>query len=131
MNNGASRDVALVYDALRRNMLADQLDSISYHRVSERGEHYYMIMPWDYIRKRGIRIMLMFFICIFACYNVLTISTPPLFLISAMKFSEFCKYVKVFNISVKKLRILLCVWIVICAVLNIVIWNYLERIWGI
>ena len=131
MNNGASRDVALTYDAMRRGIMEDRHDAILFHRASERGMHYYMIMPWIYIAKRGIRIMLMFFVCIFACYSILTVSTPPVFMYSAMKFGEFCKYLKMFNISAAKLRILLFVWIVICAVLNIVIWNYLERIWGI
>lgn len=122
-------DAGAMYGKLRANMLQDDIQELSYRRAKDCGEQYYMVTPWDYILKQGIRIMLMFLICIFACYNILFVSTPPLFLMAFRRFSAYCEHLKSFNVSRGKLRLLLALWIVICIVLNIVIWNYLERIW--
>ncbi|MBQ9717113.1 MAG: hypothetical protein IJV76_03900, partial [Clostridia bacterium] len=53
---------------------------------------YYMCMPNDYVVRRGIRTMILFFICILCCHSVLTIATPPLFLFSFLKWNNYCKF---------------------------------------
>ena len=118
-----------IYQKQRQAMLERELEDTAMQFALEKGERYYMLLPRRYLFFRGIRIMLMFFVCIMACYNVLTISTPPLFFLSFKKFWEYCRYLSTMNVSAKKLRIFLVLWLLICIGINIVFWNWLETIW--
>ncbi len=118
-----------IYQRQRQNMLDNELEDLAMQFALEKGERYYMILPRKYLFYRGIRLMLMFLVCILACYNILTISTPPLFFLSFKKSWEYCRYLSTMNVSAKKLTVCLAVWILICIVINIVFWNWLESIW--
>lgn len=72
--NGANQDAGAMYGKLRANMFQDDIYEQLRRGAADFGEQYYMVTPWDYILKQGIRVMLMFFICIFACHNILSAS---------------------------------------------------------
>ncbi len=89
---------------------------------------YYMCMPKDCIVKRGIRTLMIFFICIICCHSVLTIATPPMFLYSFLKWNNYCKFCASMNISTKKLNLLLVLWFLLGIGLNILFWHWIDNI---
>lgn len=105
-----------VYDA-QKEINADHYDS-----------RYYMCMPHDYIIKRGIRLMLAFMVCVLACHSLLTIVTPPLFLIVFLKWKSYCRICSSMNISSRKLNLLLGGWFFVCIFVNIAFWNRLTQL---
>lgn len=118
-----------IYQIQRQAMLERELEDTAMQFALEKGERYYMLLPRRYLFLRGIRIMLMFFVCIMACYNVLAISTPPLFFLPFKKFWEYCRYLGTMNVSSKKLSVILVFWLLACIAVNIVFWRWLETIW--
>lgn len=121
------QDVADTYTKSRQRSWQESLREAQTEIENvHKDEHYYMCMPRDYIIKRGIRNLLIFMICILACHSVLTISTPPMFLYSFFKWRNYCQYCSYMNISTKKLNILLAVWFLICMIINIVFWCWIE-----
>lgn len=89
---------------------------------------YYMCMPKDYVVRRGIRTMILFFICILCCHSVLTIATPPLFLFSFLKWNNYCNYCASVNISRKKLNILLALCFLLSIGVNVLFWRWIGSI---
>lgn len=89
---------------------------------------YYMCMPRDYVVKRGIRTLMIFFVCILCCHSVLTIATPPMFLYSFLKWNNYCKFCASMNISAKKLNRLLVLWFLLCIGINILFWHWIGNI---
>ena len=85
-------------------------------------------MPKDYVVRRGIRTMILFFICILCCHSVLTIATPPLFLFSFLKWNNYCNYCASVNISRKKLNILLALWFLLSIGVNVLFWRWIGSI---
>lgn len=123
------QDVADTYAKSRQRSYSESLQEAQAEiDAAHKDERYYMCMPRDYIIKRGIRTLLIFFVCILACHSMLTISTPPMFLYSFMKWRNYCQYCSSMNISRKKLNILLAVWFLICFFINIVFWGWINRI---
>ncbi len=88
----------------------------------------YMCMPKDYIVKRGIRTLMIFFVCILCCHSVLTIATPPLFLYSFLKWNNYSKYCASVNISRKKLNILLVLCFLLSIGVNVLFWRWIGSI---
>ncbi|MBE6616031.1 MAG: hypothetical protein E7631_12095 [Ruminococcaceae bacterium] len=117
-----------MYQRFRRNMLQDALSEMQYEKLADSGQQYFMFLPRKYLFNRGIRLFLVFLLCILACYKYFALPTPPLFLIAFRKFNGYCQYLQSMNVSVKKLRILLGIWIVICICLHVVFWAWIRQI---
>ena len=124
-----SQDVGETYAKSRNRSWNESLQEAQNEITAAFNDtRYYMCMPKDYIIKRGIRTLLIFFICIFCCHSVLTIATPPMFLYSFLKWNNYCKLCMSLNISGKKLNLLLCLWFLFCIGVNLVCWNRLENL---
>lgn len=108
------------------SMMAEDITELQMIGASER---YYIILPKRYFILRGIRVMLLFLVCILFCRSYFFIGVPPGFIIAFMQFSKFCKFMRNVNISVKKLRFCLAVWILVCIGINIAFWNLIMTVW--
>ena len=128
MANTAGKDVKQMYERYKSNILPDALAEMHYEKIADSGQQYYMFLPRKYLFNRGIRILLIFLLCILACYKYFTLSTPPLFLIAFRKFDGYCKYLQAMNVSVKKLRLILAVWIIICIGLHFAFWTWIKQL---
>lgn len=96
--------------------------------AAQKDTCYYLCMPHDYIIKHGMRLFLAFMVCVLGCYSLLTVVTPPLFLIVFLKWKSYCHICSSMNISTQKLNILLIGWFVICIIVNLVFWDWLTKI---
>lgn len=124
-----SQDVGDTYAKSRKRSWNESLQEAQNEITAAFDDtRYYMCMPKDYIIKRGIRTLLILFICIFCCHSVLTIATPPMFLYSFLKWNNYCKTCASMNISTKKLNCLLIGWFIFCIVVNILLWNRINII---
>ena len=124
-----SQDVGETYAKSRKRSWNESLQEAQNEiDASLNTTRYYMCMPKDYVVKRGIRTLMIFFICILCCYSVLTIATPPMFLYSFLKWNNYCKFCASMNISTKKLNYLLVLWFLIGIGLNILFWHRIDNI---
>jgi len=126
MHGTAEGDTQQIYNKLQANVIPDALTEMRYEKLADSGRQYYMILPRKYLFNRGIRILLLFLVCILACYKYFALPTPPLFVLAFRKFHAYCKYLEIMNVSAAKLRILLVIWICICIVLNFFFWKWIR-----
>ena len=128
LSGTANGDMEKIYQKSQNNILPDALSEMQYEALADSGQQYYLILPRKYLFNRGIRIFLIFLLCILACHSLFALPTPPLFLFAFRRFAGYCKYLQTMNVSVNKLRILLFVWILICIYLNIVFWRWIRQV---
>ena len=129
MKNGHLLDNTITYSKNRKRAWKESIQEAQAEiDASFTDTRYYMCMPKDYVVRRGIRTMILFFICILCCHSVLTIATPPLFLFSFLKWNNYCKFCVSMNISPKKLNVLLVLWFLLSIGVNVLFWRWIEQI---
>ena len=126
--NGHIKDLAVTYSKNRNSAWKESLaEAQAEIDLSHSDTRRYMCMPKNYVVRRGIRTLILFFICIFCCHSVLTIATPPMFLYSFLKWNNYCKFCASMNISTKKLNYLLVLWFLLGIVINHIVWHLIEQ----
>lgn len=122
-------DIGDMYARARQRSFNESIkDAQTEINATQKDSRYYLCMPRDYIIKRGMRLFLAFMVCVLGCYSLLTVVTPPLFLIVFLKWKSYCHICSSMNISTRKLNILLIGWFVICIIVNLVFWDWLTKI---
>lgn len=127
--DGHLTDIAVTYSENRNRAWKESVQEAQAEiDLSHSDTRRYLCMPKDSVIRRGMRTLMLFFICIFCCHSVLTAATPPMFLYSFLKWKNYCSFCASVNISVRKLNLLLCLWFFFCIGVNLVCWNVIENI---
>ena len=113
-------------EKLQGRFSPDAMSDMQYEILADSGQEFYMFLPRKYFYGYGIRLLLIFLVCVLACYKYFAIPTPPLFILAFRKFHGFCLYLQTMNVSVGKLRILLGIWLCICIVLHFFFWKWIR-----